>query len=230
MKTRLIFVRHAEAQGNIKREFHGWTDEGITDKGHRQAELVAEKLNTTNIDILYSSSMIRTIETAEYISKVKNLPIIRTDKLKEINGGEWEGKRWDSLPILYPDEYNVWENTPHLLKMPNGESIEEFYERLIKEIKHIINENEGKNICIVTHGTAIRVLMCAFKDIKLENLSKISWVDNTSITVVDFEENSFEMITEGDDSHLSKEDCTIKNQEWYTEYINKLDSINGKEE
>ena len=34
MKTRLIFVRHAEAEGNLIREFHGFTDGDITEKGH----------------------------------------------------------------------------------------------------------------------------------------------------------------------------------------------------
>ena len=60
MRTRLIIVRHAEAMGNISREFHGWTDEGLTDKGHKQAKLMAEKLKDTDIDVLYASSMVRT--------------------------------------------------------------------------------------------------------------------------------------------------------------------------
>ena len=92
MKTRLIFVRHAEAEGNYLRIFHGWTDSGITDKGHVQAKKAAERLKDIPIDVLYSSSLKRTIQTAQYIADIKGLPIIRTDKLKEINGGDWEGK------------------------------------------------------------------------------------------------------------------------------------------
>jgi len=37
IKTRIIFVRHAEAEGNLNRVFHGWTDSSITERGHLQA-------------------------------------------------------------------------------------------------------------------------------------------------------------------------------------------------
>lgn len=77
MKTRLIIVRHAEAVGNKIREFHGWTDEGITEKGKLQASRVAERLENIPVDVIYSSSMKRTMETARYIAASKNLPIIR---------------------------------------------------------------------------------------------------------------------------------------------------------
>jgi methionine salvage enolase-phosphatase E1 len=87
MKTRLIFVRHAEAEGNLKRLFHGWYDSSITEKGHKQAKKVAERLSDVPIEVIYSSSLKRTLQTAQYIADVKQLPIIRTDKMKEINGG-----------------------------------------------------------------------------------------------------------------------------------------------
>jgi len=52
MKTTLIFVRHAEALGNKIREFHGWTDADITERGHIQARLVAERLADMKIDVI----------------------------------------------------------------------------------------------------------------------------------------------------------------------------------
>src|SRR5690242_19842054 len=122
MKTRLIFVRHAEAEGNFKRIFHGWSDGEITEKSHIQAAKVAERLKEVDIDVLYSSSLKRTLQTAGYISEAKSLPIIRTDKLKEINGDDWEGQRWDVLPQKWPEEYDTWENKPHLHRMPGGET------------------------------------------------------------------------------------------------------------
>ena len=55
MKTTMIIVRHAEAVGNKIREFHGWTDESITERGHIQARQVAERLSDVKIDVIYSS-------------------------------------------------------------------------------------------------------------------------------------------------------------------------------
>jgi broad specificity phosphatase PhoE len=221
MKTRLIFVRHAEAEGNAKRRFQGWTDGELTEKGHIQAALAAKRLKDTDIDVIYSSSLRRTLQTAGYISKAKNLPIIRTDKLKEINGGAWENIRFDQLPVLWPHEYDTWENKPHIHKMPEGESMEEFQQRLIKEVEYIIKNNTGKNICVVTHGTAIKTLMCYFFGCKLEKMLDIDWYDNTSITIIEYEDEKYTVVTEGDASHLSEDLSTIQNQKWWAEYKDK---------
>lgn len=221
MVTRLILVRHAEAEGNIYRRFHGWFDSRITEKGHRQAQKVAERMDSIPVDIIYSSSLTRTLQTAQYISDRKQLPIIRTDKLREINGGDWEDMPFDQLPVLYPDENRIWEQEPHLHKMPNGESVAEFYERLLGEVRHIISSNPGKNICIVTHGAAIRTLLCRFYGHKLENLKNIFWHDNTSVTVVDYDDkkDEFEVLMEGDTEHLDFELSTIANQEWWQNFM-----------
>jgi len=222
MKTKLIIVRHAEAVGNKIREFHGWTDEGITEKGKLQASIAAERLKNIHVDVIYSSSMKRTMETAGYIAEAKNLPIIPVDDLKEINGGLWEGMTWRELARKYPDEYDIWENKPHLLQMPEGESMEGFQQRVVSAVMRILEKEAGKNILIVTHGTVIRVLLCRFKELPLEDMVKIPWCDNTAITAGIWENGKFHIEAEGDCSHLDDEMSTFKNQEWYFEYRKKF--------
>lgn len=218
MKTTMIFVRHAEAVGNKIREFHGWTDENITEKGHIQARLVAERLTDTKIDVIYSSVLKRTMQTAGYIAKVKGLPIISREDLKEINGGLWEGMRWEDLAKFYPEEYDTWETQPHIHQMPEGESMESFQKRLIAAVQDILSVERGRNICIVTHGTAIRVLLCWFKGLPLKDIISIPWCDNTAVTIVTEEQGRFKVELEGDASHLDKETSTLQNQEWFKEY------------
>lgn len=230
MKTRLIFIRHAEAEGNVGRVFHGWTDSGITEKGHIQAKRLGDRLKDMPIDVLYSSSLKRTLQTAEYIAKAKNLPIIRTDKLKEINGGDWEDMPWEELPKLWPNEYDTWEHTPHLHKMPNGETMEEFLDRLLSEVKYIIDANTGKNVCIVTHGTAIRVMMCVFLGCSREELIDVLWYDNTAVTILDYEDGKYTVIMQGDTCHLDEECTTIENQDWWKEYKKTLAERKGDKE
>lgn len=222
VKTRLIFVRHAEAEGNHSRIFHGFTDSEITEKGHIQAKRLAERFKDIDVDVLYSSSLKRTLQTAKYISDVKKLAILRTDKLKEINGGDWEGQYWHELSEKWPDEYDTWEHNPGVHKMPNGESMSEFQKRLVDEVINIINNNKGKNICIVTHGTAIRALMCYFYGHNIEKMIDITWHDNTSITIVSYDDDKFIIEVEGDTIHLDAGLSTIKNQEWWIEHKEKM--------
>lgn len=222
MKTTMIIVRHAEAVGNRIREFHGWTDEGITDRGILQAQQVAQKLKDTPMDVIYSSVLKRTYETAKHIAKMKGLPIITREDLKEINGGLWEGMRWDDLVAKYPGEYDIWETKPHLHQMPEGESMKGFQQRLVNAIQDILQKEQGKNICIVTHGTAIRALMCWFKGWELEDIVKIPWYDNTAVSVVVKDDNGFHTELEGDASHLDATTSTFENQQWFIEYREKF--------
>ena len=45
--TKIIFVRHGEAEGNIKRIFHGFYNSSLTEDGHIQASLSAKYLHDT---------------------------------------------------------------------------------------------------------------------------------------------------------------------------------------
>jgi probable phosphoglycerate mutase len=224
MKTRLIFVRHAEAEGNKSRHFHGWTDSSITERGHLQAKRAAEALADVDIDVIYSSSLKRTIQTASYIAEAKKLPVIQSDKLKEINGGDWENKTWTELEAKWPEAYETWDNSPHEHQMPNGESMKEFQKRVLDEVLLIIEQNIGKNICIVTHGTVIRTLICYFRYCTLEEMINVSWCENTGVTIIDYEDGAFSTVVEGDASHLGKELGTIVNQDWWEEYNKKFSS------
>lgn len=224
MKTRLIFVRHAEAEGNKSRHFHGWTDSSITERGHLQAKRVAEALADVDIDVIYSSSLKRTIQTASYIAEAKKLPVIQSEKLKEINGGDWENKTWTELEAKWPEAYETWDNSPHEHQMPNGESMKEFQKRVLDEVLLIIEQNIGKNICIVTHGTVIRTLICYFRYCTLEEMINVSWCENTGVTIIDYEDGAFSTVVEGDASHLGKELGTIVNQDWWEEYNKKFSS------
>jgi alpha-ribazole phosphatase len=222
MKTRLIFVRHAEAEGNKTRRFHGWTDSGITEKGHLQAKRVAERLVSMDVDVIYSSSLKRTMQTASYISEALKLPVITSDRLKEINGGDWEDVPWEQLQERWPDEYEAWEKRPYEHRMPNGESMDEFQNRLINEVMRIIRLNEGRSILVVTHGTAIRAMLCHFRDCTLEEMINVAWCDNTAITIIDYENGKFSTVIEGDATHLGSDLGTIVNQDWWYEYMEKV--------
>lgn len=222
MKTKLIIVRHAEAVGNKIREFHGWTDEGITERGRLQAARVAERLKNIHIDVIYSSTMKRTLETARYIAATKNLPIIQVEDLKEINGGLWEGMKWSELADKYPDEYDIWENKPHLCQMPGGENMKCFQQRVVAAVMRIVEKEAGKNVLIVTHGTVIKVLLCHLKELPLEEMVRIPWCDNTAVTIGTWENCRFRVETEGDVSHLDDDTSTLKNQEWFFEYKRKF--------
>ncbi|MCX7842102.1 MAG: histidine phosphatase family protein, partial [Clostridia bacterium] len=57
----------------------------------------------------------------------------------------------------------------------------------------------------------------------LEKMPQVQWYDNTSVTIIDYEDGKFKVELEGDASHLDKELSTIQNQEWWNEYKKRLE-------
>jgi broad specificity phosphatase PhoE len=214
MKTTLYIVRHGEAEGNINRTFHGWTDSSLTPKGHKQCEELAKRLQKIDFDEILASPLKRTRQTVEYILQGRENEIIFNENLKEINGGDWEGVSWEDLSLKWPTDYEVWDIEPHLHQMPNGESVEGFQKRLIQTFEEIIKAHLGKKLCIVTHGTGIKTLMCYFKGIPLSEMVNINWYDNTSVTVIEHSPEGYHVVLEGDDYHLKDDLKTVKNQDW----------------
>ena len=135
---------------------------------------------------------------------------------------------WVDIPNRWPKEHDNWEHSPNLLKLPNGETMVGFQERLLKEVYRIINDNEGKTVVIVTHGTAIKALKCKFSGIKLKDMVAVSWCENTAVTVVDYdsEKDEFDIKMDGDSSHLPMELKTIVHQEWWQNLNNKARESN----
>ncbi len=214
--TRLIIVRHAEASGNVDRIFHGQTNSNITKNGEAQLICLKERFKNIDFDVIYSSDLERAMQTAFAVNNYKKLSINVEKGLREINGGDWENVHFDELSILYPNEFQIWNKELHNLQMPNGESVRSFSIRLKETNENIIKKHKGKTICIVTHGTAIRVLMCFAKKLTIEQIDTVSWCDNSAISIVEYDDNfNPKIMLEGDSSHLHKGLSTIENQDWW---------------
>jgi len=214
MKSKLIFVRHGEARGNIERVFHGFTNSDLTDNGRAQAERASKRLEKEEIDLFYASDLKRAYETALIVAKPHNGTVHTDERFREINGGRWENVPWDDLPLLFPESYKHWLYTPYCLQMPDGESMKGFQQRLVSAVEELVHQHPGKTICIATHGTAIRVLSCFFQGKSLEELTDVNWCDNAALTVVIRENNAYSLLVDGDNSHLA-DISTIGRQEWW---------------
>lgn len=219
MKTRFIVVRHGEAEGNIFRIFHGHHNSSLTADGHLQAEKAAQILKNYKIDYIYSSDLDRTYSTAEHIANFKNLQIKKKEGLREIYGGKWENILWSDLPIQYPEVYSNWENDIASAHLPGGESVTQMFER----VKHVFDElakaHSGETVCVVTHGTVIRAMLCLWRNVPLSEMQSMPWFDNASITIVDYIDDKYEIIQEGVNNHL-KGVSTFEKQDWWQRYDN----------
>ena len=202
--TKLIIVRHCQALGNLERFFQGRIDSDITQTGRAQIGAVAELLSAEPIDIMYTSTLKRARLTAEGINVYHEVPLLIDERLSEINAGSWEGMLITEIEKNYTDEFHNWREEPAVFRAPEGESMSEVYDRMKAAVDDIIKANDGKTVCIVSHGCAIKCLMCYLHGWTVENVGNIPIGTNTSVNVVKADGiNPPEIIMETYTDHLA---------------------------
>ena len=214
--TRILLVRHCEAQGNTDSVFQGHTDCEISGNGATQLELLSIRCRNMPIEAIYSSPLKRARLTAEAINRYHRLPIRIDNRLIEINGGVWEGKSWSELPVLDAEQTDAWYHRPYEFAPKDGESMREVYDRIWDGVTDIVRANRDKMVCIASHGCAIRNFLCRAQGWPVERLNDVDWCDNTAISIIDFDEDmNSKVVLMNDASHLTPETSIFMHQTWW---------------
>ncbi len=203
--TELVIVRHGEAIGNVREEFHGQSNTDITEKGALQAKETGLFLKNYEFDAVYSSDIKRAMSTARHIISGKNLEIIPDKGLREIYAGKWELMKYTDIAEQYPKEYRLWHEKIDECICPGGESVSHLRDRIKETLDRIASENDGKRVLITTHATPLRVMYSVWNGLPLSVITSTKWVSNASITVVRYDNNgSYELVLYGESEHLAK--------------------------
>ncbi len=186
--TKMILVRHCQAEGNLKRFFQGRIDSDITRLGAKQIAQTAALLSNEPIDVIYSSPKQRAMKTAQGINIYHEVEIITDERIVEINAGKWEGVLLTDIEQLYPEQYDNWKNKPSQFCAPEGESMREVYDRVKKAIIDIAGKNRGKTVCVVSHGCAIMNMMCFLHGLAVDEIKQVPLGTNASVNVIEFDD------------------------------------------
>ena len=200
--TKFYIVRHGQSEGNALRKFLGHTDLGLTELGHKQGKKTAEYLKDKGIDAIYSSDLVRAYDTAKYLGDMLGIEPVKSQNLREIFAGEWEGRALTEIIDLY-ENYQIWLNDFGKVRCDGGESTLELQQRIEKELIRIAEENDGKTVMIATHAGAIRVMSCIWLGIDISEAKNVAWVSNSSVTDVTYNNGKWILGTIGYDEHLT---------------------------
>ena len=180
---KIYIIRHGESTSDVKEKYDGDYDDHLTGKGLKEAEMIAKKLLDSKIQIIFSSSKIRAIETSEIIKNILKCKIVIAEDFNEqdIYGAYPELSKNQS-----EEEYRrlgeIMANRD--TTMEGVETYLHFKNRITEYFSKITNE-DYQTIAIVTHGGPIR---CIFRDIlKMREFKKI---DNGAI--IELEKNDFD--------------------------------------
>ena len=187
--TKIIIVRHGESKTNELGLLVGQGDFPLTDLGLAQAEQTAEALASEQIDAVYSSDLMRAMQTATPHATRRGLRVIPVKDLRETHCGDWESRAFADLRENEPELYvGGFCNRFMTFAFPGGETVPESGERFLRATERIARENEGKTVLIASHGGVIRVFWAMICGEPLESAGdKIPFPTNAAYSVAYFD-------------------------------------------
>ena len=201
MTNTIYIVRHGQTEWNILGKTQGHGDSNLTAKGREQAELLAESMTKYPRDYIYSSDLGRAYQTAEIIGNKLNIEVEKTEALREMNFGTWEGRIIKDIIEEDPELYKMWRNEPHLAKIPQGETLSQIKERTDAFIKEINEKYDGKHIVLVTHSLCARIMLLSFLDSDVKNIYRINQA-NTALNIIELRDYGPVVMKMNDTTHI----------------------------
>jgi isoleucyl-tRNA synthetase len=159
-KNVFYFSRHGEAEHNVKKIASSYPEtwvNNLTTKGVERARGLAQMIaNGGGVDVIISSDLTRTKQTAETVGQILNVPVEFDERLREYNFGVYNGRPSAEFDTEFTSE-NRWTHKPE-----GGENNAEVQARMVSFIKETNSKYNGKKILVVSHGDCLHLLMKYF--------------------------------------------------------------------
>jgi len=153
--THLYLIRHGQSAGNAEGRFGGHGPTPLSDLGRQQAEKTAKVLAKEGIHAIYSSDLIRAVQTAEPLAERLNLPIHKSEAFRERHVGVLEGLTFDESKQQFPNDYYALINRNIHHVITEGESYRHLLRRITGELRNILRNHNRQRIAIFSHTGAI---------------------------------------------------------------------------
>ncbi len=157
---KLLVIRHGESEADLLDVHEGRADFALTERGHRQAEAMANYVaDNYNISKIYASTLTRAKQTAQHLSDKTGISIVFDENLMEFNNGLLAGLPRAVVREKYPEVPDL----PIDKAIYGQESQVEFRQRAENAVSRIINESENdETVAVVSHGGMINQLYRSF--------------------------------------------------------------------
>ena len=201
----IYFLRHGQTALSREDVFCGsGLDPELTPEGMEMAQAFAKAYRDVEWRAVYSSSLSRTITTAQPLCDAVGLNLQTRAELNEIAYGKWEGLTKDQVSTKYHDEYISWLADPAWHAPTGGESAIVIGRRGLQVIEEIQKQFTGGNVLIVSHKATIRIILCSVLGIDVGRFRYRLACPVGSVSIVEFTSNGPMLKVLADRSHLSE--------------------------
>ena len=180
----LFLARHGESFFNVEERIGG--DSGLTEKGHAQAQALAEHFQDTEIPYIFTSPRCRSAQTVEPLQKLKpNTTVISLPEFDEINVGVCDSMRYVDIQHTMPQEFMKRAQDKYHYIYPEGEGYVTLKERVDHGLKKaLFLSGNLPGILIVGHQAVNRMILSLFLFRRTEDVPYIYIPQNQYFQIV----------------------------------------------
>jgi len=157
----------------VEGRIQGRSDPGLSPKGHDQSLALLEQLKDRPISAIYTSTLQRSILTAQPIAQYLSLQIQRQPELDEIAFGILEGKNLYNFDREVRIEWERFKENRFTYRIPQAENYTDVTNRIRPFVEKILQNHKGEEILIVGHRVANQMLIGVLMDYPSEKVLKI---------------------------------------------------------
>lgn len=153
---KVFFARHGESQANVLREISNrGLKHPLTRQGREDALMLARKLRRRSITRIYSSPILRAIETTALVASTLDVEYEVTEGLREYDAGILEGRSDVEAWRLWRDLFEAWtHNERRDSSIEGGESFHQVQERFVAFVDGLVRQygQTSSNLLCVAHA------------------------------------------------------------------------------
>jgi alpha-ribazole phosphatase len=169
----LWLIRHPEPEAAAEGRCYGSKDWQLSEAGLRQAHAIAAQLAAEPLAAIYTSPRRRCMQAAELLSAGRACPVETLDALRELDFGDFEGRRYEEIEARYPALYREWMERPTEVRFPGGENFHDMRARVLAAAADLRSRHSEEAIALVTHGGVNRILLAEALGMKPEHIFRI---------------------------------------------------------
>lgn len=183
---RLIIWRHGQTDWNLQGRWQGQADIPLNEVGRAQARAAAPTLAGYGLTHLFSSDLLRAVETADILADICRLPVTRDPRLQEINVGNWVGRTKDQIGTEFTEVLIREEAGEDVVRGETGESVRQVAARTAAAITEIAaGVPDDSVVGIVMHGLAARVAAFELMGLTPDHAKSFRGLENCAWLVLD---------------------------------------------
>ena len=203
MSTTILLIRHGETAWNREKIFRGVHDIPLNENGRAQAGLLAQALAARPIHAAYSSPLSRALETAQIVLEPHGIDAVVHPALTDFNYGRWTGLQEAEVARRWPEEHTRWLAAPHTVRPPDGDTLQEVYERALGAVEALAHRHEGQTVALFAHRVVNKLLVLGMLWLGVERFPFVRQ-DNCCLNEFECSAGGYVAVSLNDTSHLRR--------------------------